>query len=47
MDPTKTNAAAKCGISSREEAYRLAKLLRCGSRELERQLNIKKTKRVR
>lgn len=35
------------GISVSEESYRMAKLLRAGNRELERQLNTKKTKRVR
>ncbi|MGN0688069.1 MAG: hypothetical protein ACI4KA_08195 [Oscillospiraceae bacterium] len=35
------------GISSAEESYRLARLLRAGRRELDRQLNSKKTKRTR
>ncbi|MBQ9948914.1 MAG: hypothetical protein IJO91_11060 [Oscillospiraceae bacterium] len=35
------------GMSAAEESYRMAKLLRTGNRELERQLNSKKTKRVR
>lgn len=35
------------GMSTVEESYRMAKLLRTGNRELERQLNSKKTKRVR
>ncbi len=35
------------GLGDREESYRLAKLLRSGSRELERQLNIKKSRRQR
>ncbi len=34
-------------ISGREEGYRLAKLLRAGSRELARQLNIKKSRKQR
>lgn len=34
-------------ISGREEGYRLAKLLRAGSRELSRQLNIKKSQKQR
>ncbi len=35
------------GVSLCEQSYRMAKLLRAGNRELERQLNTKKTKRVR
>ena len=35
------------GISDKEYSYRLAKLLRSGNRELQRQLNIKKTTRQR
>lgn len=31
--------------SSREESYRIAKLLRTGNRELARQLNLKKSRR--
>ena len=31
--------------SSREESYRMAKLLRAGNRELARQLNLKKARR--
>lgn len=34
-------------MSGREESYRLAKLLRAGSRELARQLNLKKTQKPR
>ena len=36
--------STECG---REEAYRLANLLRAGSRELARQLNTKKTRKQR
>ena len=32
-------------VSSREESYRMAKLLRAGNRELARQLNLKKARR--
>lgn len=39
---TKKNSASD---SSREESYRMAKLLRAGNRELARQLNIKKARR--
>lgn len=46
MQLNNTNAAAK-NATSREEAYRLAKQLRTANRELERQLNIKKSKRTR
>ena len=35
------------GMSAAQESYRLAKLLRQGSRELARQLNSKKTRRQR
>jgi len=35
------------GIASAEESYRLAKLLRTGEREVQRQMNTKKTKRLR
>ncbi len=41
------NNQANGGISAREEGYRLAKQLRFGSRELDRQLNSKKTKKPR
>ena len=34
-------------IAAREESYRLAKLLRSGDRELARQLNTKRFRRVR
>ncbi|MBP1579538.1 MAG: hypothetical protein J6B57_05540 [Oscillospiraceae bacterium] len=33
--------------NTREESYRLAKLLRAGNRELARQLNLKKARRQR
>ncbi len=46
-DKEKSSAKAKSGISAKEESYRLAKLLRAGSRELERQLNSKKLRRER
>jgi len=39
---TKKNSAPD---SSREESYRMAKLLRAGNRELARQLNLKKARR--
>ena len=39
---TKKNSASD---SSREESYRIAKLLRAGNRELARQLNLKKARR--
>ena len=35
------------GLGAKEESYRLAKLLRSGSRELMRQLNSKKSRRER
>ena len=35
------------GAAAAEEGYRLARLLRRGSRELERQYNTKKAKRIR
>lgn len=35
------------GIASTEESYRLAKLLRMGSREYDRQINAKKSKKTR
>ncbi len=48
MSDKKTAAAKQgSGISDKEYSYRLAKLLRSGNRELERQLNIKKTMRQR
>ena len=37
----------KTPVSSREEGYRLAKLIRAGNRELARQLNIKKSQKQR
>lgn len=39
---TKKNSAP---VSSREESYRMAKLLRAGNRELARRLNLKKARR--
>lgn len=42
----KENKSTK-SAGDREEAYRLAKLLRTGSRELARQLNTKKTRKQR
>ena len=47
MSEKKTTLKQSSGIASKEYSYRLAKLLRSGSRELERQLNIKKTMRQR
>lgn len=35
------------GLSVKEESYRMAKLLRSGMRELDRQLNIKRARRPR
>lgn len=34
-------------VSDREQGYRLAKLIRAGSRELARQLNLKKSQKQR
>lgn len=42
----KTSKPAEA-VSGREEGYRLAKLIRSGSRELARQLNIKKSQKQR
>lgn len=50
MSDTKKYASTTkrgAGIASAEESYRLAKLLRTGERELQRQMNTKKTKRLR
>ena len=48
MNQNKTVAKSAAGtISGREEGYRLAKLIRAGSRELARQLNIKKSRKPR
>ena len=49
MNKTKKAASLSngSGITAREESYRMAKLLRAGNRELDRQLNTKKTKRTR
>lgn len=47
MSEKKTASIQRSGIASKEDSYRLAKLMRSGNRELERQLNIKKTKRSR
>ena len=47
MSEKKTVSKQSGGIAVKEDSYRLAKLLRSGSRELERQLNIKKTTRQR
>ncbi len=44
---TKETKPVKSTDGGREEAYRLAKLLRAGSRELARQLNTKKTRKQR
>ncbi|MBQ8195787.1 MAG: hypothetical protein IJZ47_10520 [Oscillospiraceae bacterium] len=46
-DKEKKNTKSAAGISAKEESYRLAKLLRSGNRELERQLNSKKIRRER
>lgn len=43
----KEKSTTKTSVSGREEAYRLAKLLRSGNRELARQLNIKKSRKQR
>lgn len=43
----KKNKISASGISASEESYRLAKLIRAGNRELERQLNSKKSKKLR
>lgn len=43
----KTAISTAPPLSDKEQAYRMAKLLRAGERELMRQLNTKKTKRVR
>ncbi len=45
MDKDKN--AQKISAGGREEAYRLAKLLRSGNRELARQLNTKKSRKQR
>lgn len=37
----------KIPVGSREDGYRLAKLIRAGNRELARQLNIKKSQKQR
>ncbi len=49
MGKTNNTYERKSGssVTAREQSYRLAKLLRAGCRELDRQLNTKKTKRVR
>lgn len=48
MNHNKPAAKNQSGtISGREESYRLAKLIRAGSRELARQLNIKKSQKPR
>lgn len=44
-DGKKTNTSGT--ISGREQGYRLAKLIRAGSRELARQLNVKKSQKQR
>lgn len=44
---TKDNKPVRSTDGGREEAYRLAKLLRAGNRELARQLNTKKTRKQR
>ncbi len=41
------NTGSKSNADGREEAYRLAKLLRTGNRELARQYNTKKTRKQR
>lgn len=45
MDKDKNTQKTSAG--GREEAYRLAKLLRSGNRELARQLNTKKSRKQR
>ncbi len=47
MSENKTKTAKGCGLSAAEESYRMAKLLRAGNRELMRQTNTKKSKRLR
>lgn len=44
---TKDTKSVRSTDGGREEAYRLAKLLRAGNRELARQLNTKKTRKQR
>ena len=43
----KTTTENKIGKNADEEGYKLAKLIRLGNRELERQLNIKKISHIR
>lgn len=43
----KEKNTARTSASGREEAYRLAKLMRSGNRELARQLNTKKSRKQR
>ncbi len=43
----KKKSAKGAGLGAKEESYRLAKLLRSGSRELMRQLNDKRSRRGR
>ena len=44
---SKEQKPAKPTSDGREDAYRLAKLLRAGNRELSRQLNTKKSRKQR
>ncbi len=47
MSDKDKSTKVKAGLSSKEDSYRMAKLLRAGNRELARQLNTKKSRRVR
>ena len=42
-EKTKAITEKQIGKNADEEGYKIAKLIRLGNRELERQLNIKKT----
>lgn len=47
MKTQNKNTSAKQTALTPEESYRLAKLIRAGKRELDRQYNIKKARRQR
>ena len=46
-EKTKDPTDKQIGKNADEEGYKIAKLIRMGNRELERQLNIKKTSAYR
>lgn len=46
-EKSKENTEKKIGKNADEDGYKMAKIIRLGNRELERQLNVKKISNIR